>query len=430
MLMRLPGGSQHYCSTPAGGNVPVHRSRAYIAACLAAALLLSAAVPALGVTREEFEAAQRRASQARQAAKAAQALAGELAKETADLDAKIDSLQVKVSELAPLIDKATARSERLRTEVASLRVAVELKTEEIDATRAEFDTEQGLLNERMAQTYKQGDLYLLEMLLEAEDFGDFIARTELVQRVIRSNQSLAEGLLRTKADLEEAQVTLERSLETVQIKLTEAAAVEKELRGLRSQRQSHVAEQKSVYRQKSELLAETSANAKRLKAIAEDEERESARIAAELARASQGGGYFNGVMAWPVPGFYRITSPYGYRIHPILHTRKLHTGIDIGKNGDSDPISGAAIVSAGAGTVIFAGYRSGYGNTVMVDHGDGVVTLYAHQPAGGIRVGNGENVEKGDRIGTVGSTGYSTGPHLHFEVRVNGEPKDPMPYLR
>ena len=133
-------------------------------------------------------------------------------------------------------------------------------------------------------------------------------------------------------------------------------------------------------------------------------------------------------MGWPVPGFYRITSPFGWRMHPVLHVRKLHTGIDIGKN-PGQAIAGAAIVAAGNGTVISAGYRSGYGNTVMIDHGNGVVTLYAHQPSGGIKVSVGQHVKKGQRIGTVGMTGYATGPHLHFEVRVNGTPVNPMRYL-
>jgi murein DD-endopeptidase MepM/ murein hydrolase activator NlpD len=178
-------------------------------------------------------------------------------------------------------------------------------------------------------------------------------------------------------------------------------------------------------------MAENEANAKRLREIAAEEEAESARIEQELRGRSNGSGVYNGVMAWPVPGFYRVSSAYGYRIHPIFGTRKLHTGIDVGRNLDPpQSIDGAAIVASGDGEVIYTGYRGGYGNTVMIDHGDGVVTLYAHQQSGGIRVGVGDDVAKGQRIGTVGSTGYSTGPHLHFEVRINGNPVDPMGYLR
>jgi murein DD-endopeptidase MepM/ murein hydrolase activator NlpD len=132
-----------------------------------------------------------------------------------------------------------------------------------------------------------------------------------------------------------------------------------------------------------------------------------------------------------VPGFYRVSSGFGYRIHPIFGTRKMHTGIDVGRNlNPPKSIDGAPIVAAGTGTVVSAGWRNGYGNTVVIDHGNGVATLYAHQPSGGIKVAAGQRVGKGDRIGTVGSTGYSTGPHLHFEVRVNGDPVDPMKYLR
>ncbi len=109
-------------------------------------------------------------------------------------------------------------------------------------------------------------------------------------------------------------------------------------------------------------------------------------------------------------------------MHPIFKSRRFHTGLDIGAG------SGSAIVAAADGKVISAGYRGGYGNTVMIDHGNGVVTLYAHQKSGGIKVSVGERVGKGERIGSVGSTGYSTGPHLHFEVRVNGAPKNPASY--
>ncbi len=404
--------------------MPLHRSRAHLAAALAALLVSTLAVPAFAVTSEDLAESRAKAAQAREAAKKAEALAGTLAKQTAALDDKIDVLESEVAELDPRIEQATAASKRLRFEVAQLRIKVAQKSEQIDSTRKQFTREQGLLDERIEVTYKQGDLYYLDLVLGSHDIGDLIVRTELVRRVIRSNQSLAENLLRTKADLEAAKVELDRTLDSVQIKRAEAEQVEADLKTLRERRRNRVDEQQAIYQDKSELLAETKANARKYRAIAEEEERESSRIAAELAAASQGGGHYNGVMGWPVPSSYNVTSPYGYRIHPIFHTRKLHTGVDIGAG------SGSAIMAAGDGQVIYAGYRGGYGNTVMIDHGDGVVTLYAHQQSGGIRVSDGQRVAKGDRIGTVGSTGFSTGPHLHFEVRVNGAPTDPMAYLR
>jgi murein DD-endopeptidase MepM/ murein hydrolase activator NlpD len=425
--MRLPGGSQ--AGKPAGGFVVLRRSRAYLVALIAAALLVTLALPALGVTQADLEATREKAAAARAAVEKATALAGQLEKETAALDSKIDVLQGEVVKLDPQIAEASARSSKLRSDVAQLRGQVSEKSDQIEKTTAELTSEQSLLDERIEVTYKQGDLYYLDLLLGSRNITDFIARTELVRRVIESNQNLAQSLERTKGDLEKAKIELDRALESVQVKRTEAEQAEAALRALRDRRRHNVNAQQAVLNDKSSLLAETKANAAKLKAIAEQEERESARIAAELAAASHGSGQYHGVMAWPVPGFYNVTSPFGYRVHPILHTRLLHTGIDIGRNG-GQPINGASIVAAGSGSVIYAGYRSGYGNTVMIDHGNGVVTLYAHQQSGGIKVHVGQPVSKGQRIGTVGSTGLSTGPHLHFEVRVNGTPVDPMKYLR
>ena len=404
--------------------MPVHRSRAYLAASLAALLLLAVPTPGVAVTQSDLQESRQKAADARAAAKRAQALASKLARETETLDKRIDDLEAQVARLDPQIAKATAQSKRLRTQVAQLRVKVGEKTEQIERTQTQFAKEQGLLDERIAVTYKQGDLYYLDLILGSRDVGDFIARTELVRRVIRSNQSLAENLLRTKAELETAKAQLARTLDSVQIKRAEAEQTEAALRRLREQRRDRVSAQQAVYSDKADLLSETKQNISKLRKIAEEEEAESARIAAELASATQGAGHYNGVMAWPTPSSYRVTSPFGYRIHPIFHTRKLHTGVDIGAP------SGSAIVAAGDGSVIYAAYRGGYGNTVMIDHGDGVVTLYAHQRSGGIGVSVGQHVDKGDHIGAVGSTGFSTGPHLHFEVRVNGSPTNPMAYLR
>ena len=120
-------------------------------------------------------------------------------------------------------------------------------------------------------------------------------------------------------------------------------------------------------------------------------------------------------------GSSRISSPYGYRIHPILHTKKFHSGIDI-----PSP-TGTPIVAANAGTVIFSGNRSGYGKCVIIDHGGGIITLYGH--CNELLVSSGQSVSRGSTIAKVGSTGRSTGPHCHFEVRINGATTDPMQYL-
>ena len=126
--------------------------------------------------------------------------------------------------------------------------------------------------------------------------------------------------------------------------------------------------------------------------------------------------------SWPVPGYSRISSPYGYRIHPIFNTRKMHTGIDV------PAPTGTPTVSIDSGKVIFAGTKGGYGKTVMIQHDDGKVTLYAHNHQ--LNVSVGQRVQKGQVVAKIGSTGNSTGPHLHFEVRINGKHVNPVPYIR
>ena len=404
----------------------MHRSRAYLTLLLSLALLLSPVSLAPAATRAEIDASRERAAQAREAAEQAEERASQLREEAEVLDATIRDLNGQIRDLDSQVAEATARTPRLLAEVRDLEAKIADKEVEIAETQAEYDFEQDLLNERMTTTYKQGTLFYLDVLLDAKTINELIMRTTLVQRVIAANNDMAVQLIHTGEQLDAARSELERSLETAASKRAEAAAVEKNLRSIRSQRTSVMNTQQAAQAEKTTLMKASEADAARWKAQAEEEEAAARRMEAELrAAASRGSGqYSGGVMAWPVPGG-SLTSAYGPRMHPIFQTKSFHHGIDIGR-GDG------RIVAAGDGTVIRAGYgwNGGYGNIIVLDHGDGLTTLYAHILDGGIKVSSGQQVTKGQDIALVGSTGYSTGAHLHFEVRINGESTDPVGYLR
>jgi murein DD-endopeptidase MepM/ murein hydrolase activator NlpD len=408
----------------------MRRSRAFLIATVTILLFALLAVPAAGaLTREDQLEHERKADEALKAAAAAEKVAADLSVEIESLEQRMNTLEDELAAISSEVVQATERTRRLRAEVEALRDRVQEKQAAIAQTQAEHDHQADLLAARIQESYKQGDLFFLELLLGSQDLEDFIARTSLAQRVMRRNLDTALELKATTVALGKAKDELSRSLESVETKRAEAAAAESQLKKLRARQSANLASQEALQSEKEALFKANKKEAARLRALAEAEQAESARIAAELA--GRGSGIYNGIMAWPVPGFYRVSSGFGYRIHPIFGVRRMHTGIDIGRNlNPPKSIDGASIVAASAGMVVSAGWRDGYGNTVVIDHGNGVATLYAHQPSGGIKVSVGQRVGKGDRIGTVGSTGYSTGPHLHFEVRVNGNPVDPMKYLR
>lgn len=400
----------------------MHRSSAFIASALILALSCGPVAPAGAATRSQLLEHQDAAAIARKRAAAADARADDLAAEVRKLDAQIDAIQKEADALDPGIAKATSRTNVLRRQVAVLQAEAAEMQADITRIQAELDTQQGLLADRVESTYRQGNWFYVDVLLGSQDFGDLITRTELVRRVIESNNAAAEKLGSTRTSLKAAKDKLDRSLQEASVKKAEAQAAENELRGLQASRQAVADRREAIQGQKADLMTDNRRNAKRLRALAEQEEAESDRIAAELF--GHGSGRFSGSMTWPVPASHRITSGYGWRICPY-HGRELHPGIDIGAS--TRGVSGDSIVAAGSGKVIYAGYRGGYGNTVIIDHGNGVTTLYAHQSS--IKVGWGASVSRGQRIGSMGSTGNSTGAHLHFEVRVNGTPKSPMGYL-
>ena len=265
-----------------------------------------------------------------------------------------------------------------------------------------------LLAKRIRAIHEKGTVTYLEVLFSATSFSDFVSRYELIQQIIRSDAEILEQVREERARIEEAKRKLEEKRAEL-VGLSEAVENERRTVQARASSRKQLLEKiqgdKESYEKALDELEETS---KKLESIIRDLQSRNTSPA-----PSEDG------LVWPLRG--RITSPFGMRVHPIYGTSRLHTGIDIAGS------TGTPVVAADRGVVILSGWHGGYGYTVIIDHGGGISTLYAHHSS--LLVSRGEQVQRGDTIARVGSTGLSTGPHLHFEVRVNGTPKNPMNWL-
>lgn len=263
-----------------------------------------------------------------------------------------------------------------------------------------------LIAERMRLMYMQGDPNPISAFVGAESFSDAADRAYVMHKIAEQDDRLVDELKRERDQVNQKKAEKDKAVARV-ASLRSDQLTQKQQLDLR----------KAAKRQLLDELKEAEQQTQNeLDAL----EKESAAIEAELRRyyqAHKGGPVYTGRFKLPVNGA-RLTSPFGYRVHPILKRRKLHTGMDLAAP------SGTPIHAAAPGRVIYAGYRGGYGNCVMIDHGGGVVTLYGH--CSRLYVANGRTVKVGDVIAAVGSTGFSTGPHCHFEVRLRGTPVNPI----
>lgn len=272
------------------------------------------------------------------------------------------------------------------------------------------DHQYDLLKQRIRVMYEEGSASYLEILLEAESFSDFLARYEIVKQIVRYDQKLFGQMLQDKEDIAEAKRKLEEEKE-VREKIKNQVAVKR--RELSVQKTS-----------RNLLLQRLSSKQREYEKALDDLEKTSKAVEQEIKRqqALNQRKYAGGELAWATPGYYSISSFYGNRNHPITRTVRFHKGIDIRAPHNAN------VIAANDGVVLFAGWNGGYGRTVIIDHGGGIATLYAHNSKLLVKVN--QKVQKGQSIAKIGTSGVSTGPHLHYEVRENGATVNPMKYYK
>jgi murein DD-endopeptidase MepM/ murein hydrolase activator NlpD len=336
-------------------------------------------------------------------------------KEMKELEEQEAALQAEIAALEDSIAN-------INSELALLARQIKTTEKEIEVTEAELlDAEMRLaeredfLNRRIRAIYEMGRVNYLKVILEASSFSDFLTRFTHLQMIVDKDTYLLEAVQQEREEIAQQKAELEEKRDNL-VKMRRRSLDK------RKQMETQTAKREQLLASVREAYEEYEANIRAM----EKEVKEIERIIKELEeaqrKANSGGSGPAGQLLWPVPGYTRITSPFGYRIHPITgQPGTFHGGIDIGAP------RGATIRAAESGTAYSYSSPSGYGNYVIIIHGGGLSTLYAHNQRNAIS--HGQQVSRGDTIAYIGSTGMSTGPHLHFEVRVNGVRVNPMPYF-
>ncbi len=327
-----------------------------------------------------------------------------------EIKAEQKDVLADIETLSNEIDKLEKEIKELNSQIKELNNKIEETEEEIEEKQKQMEERRDILIARSVAIYETGNITMLDVLLGAQDISDFLSKYYMMSEIAEYDNNLLEQIKKQKEEIE----TIKEQLEQDKVKVEEN----------KKQVESKADALEVSKKQLSKKNAELESNKKALSQSIDKLIAESNKLENEIKKLQGGGSYSGGQMAWPLPGYTTITSPYGMRLHPTLKVYKLHTGVDIAGSG----CNGKSIVAANDGTVITSKMNSAYGNMIIIDHGGGISTLYAHASQRLVSVG--DKVTRGQVIAKVGSTGYSTGPHLHFEVRINGATTNPLPYIK
>lgn len=324
------------------------------------------------------------------------------------LDSNLEEIQKKISELN---GKIVQKEEEIRE-----------TEEELEAAVAKQDEQYAAMKMRIQMMYEQNDDQYLEMILSAESFGDLLNKLDYIQSVSAYDDRKMQEYTLIRQYVETCKEELDAEKEVLDAAKVNVQKEEASLEQLIADKEAEIVAKQSDIGSKEAAIEEYEADIRAQNELIASLE---AAVAAERKRIAEESGrkltYDGGVFCFPAPSYTRISEEYGERIHPILGVPQFHNGIDIAAP------NGSPILAAYDGEVVAAAYSGSMGNYVMIDHGDSLYTVYMHASA--LYVSKGDLVAKGEQIAAVGSTGRSTGPHLHFSVRKNGGYVSPWEYL-
>ena len=327
----------------------------------------------------------------------------------AELDQNLADVEAKIAELKELISEKEA--EILQT------------TEDLEDAEEKEETQYDAMTERIQFLYEKGDAYYLELLLSSDGFSDFINKKDYIEKLSKYDTELFEEYVKNRELIEVCKAELEAEEELLEEAKAKVDEEQANLEELISTKESEINRFTGDINNKEKAIAEYEADI----AMENDTIRAlEAALAEERKRLLEQNGsekiiYDGGMFKWPAPSYTRVSSDYGWRMHPTLGVEKFHNGVDMAAPG------GSPILAAYDGEVIASSYNSSMGNYIMINHGGGLITIYMHASA--LYVSQGTMVARGEKIAAVGTTGRSTGNHLHFGVRVNGEYVSPWKYL-
>lgn len=369
------------------------------------------------------------------AAKDINTLKGEMqsrSEELKKMQREIDEKQGELSEQEKKKTSLDLQITALMEDIDSTEALVDKKQAQIDEASAKIDELSGKieenkeqLKERLRVMYEYGTTSYLDIILEAKGLSDLFTRVSVVKDIIEHDNTLINQYVSSKNEVEQAKSELVEEKKEQEESLALLSNKKSALQTAKNEREAVIAELEGdieeMKRREEQQEKDYNAIQAELNAALKAEEAKKTAAKKSGTNTANTASYSGGIFAWPSATSTRITSKYGYRNHPITGTYKLHRGVDIGASAGTD------VLAAEAGTVLTAGWSNSYGNYVTISHGNGYVTLYAHNSK--LLVSKGDTVTRGQAIAKVGSTGSSTAPHIHFEVQKNGQLQDPMNFF-